>query len=160
MFEGFVIKPKTFVYLIFRIPSIVLNITVWSFFGNDKLAVVSAKVFRGWLSFVWLALVLEVNEDKFNVFFGVLEIGTSWFVVLGKIGVSLLVHILVTTFVVERFKYGCIGFTSDLLSIVVTCTATDNLYVYILYNKRHTLVINCEATFIILLSKAIKYGAR
>lgn len=160
MFEGFIIKPKDFMYSICGIPSIVLNITVWFFFGNDKLAVISAKVFRGWLSFVWLALVLVVNENKFNMFFGVLEIGVSGFVLLGEFGVSLLVLILVTTFVVKRFKYGCVGLTSDLLSIVVTCTATDNLYVYILYNKRHTLLIGCEATFIILLSKAVKYGAR
>lgn len=78
----------------------------------------------------------------FNVLFGVLEIEMSWFVVLGKFGVSLFAFVLVATFVVKRFKYGYVGFTSGLLSIVVACTTTDNLNVYILYNKRYTLLIS------------------
>lgn len=59
MFEGEVIELNTLTYSICGIPSTVLKIIAWFFFGKEKLAVVSANVF-GVLCLINLSSVLVV----------------------------------------------------------------------------------------------------
>lgn len=60
MFESEVIELNTLTYSICGIPSTVLKIIVWVFFGKEKLAVVSANVF-GVLCLIDLSSVLIVE---------------------------------------------------------------------------------------------------
>lgn len=43
IFDGLVVVLNTFIYSIWRIPPIVLNMIAWSFFGNVYFSIVSAN---------------------------------------------------------------------------------------------------------------------